>query len=641
MTISQRQIHFTSIAPPGLVDDIVESYRLAAQELGHITTFAYSTVMPGVLNIVFFCWRLDWTNLVGLHPHCIVVNFEHLHHKSGYLLPGYRDILKHAYVWEYSETNFHRQRELKIQAADHVPLGYQQGAGTELSLIDSLPDDQHDIDVYFVGQVNERRLKILQQLQEHGLNVVCGASESSQRDAYLRRTKVALNMHQFDDSRIVETPRLNILFRNRKAVVCELYPDSELAPSWRNALIGTPYDDLVNATLALLKNPLRRAELEDYGYRQFRSMPQRPAVEAALARFDQWHRQQEGTETELMQGEAAGRVTVVVTTRPSQDDALDDVLSSLACQLQAPEEVLLIAPEVSLGAMSTMTLLKGSRHVDCPALLDRTSARNLGLALCQSEYIVFLQAGDICTPDRLQRQAAFLDRHVEIDIVGGWVSRIDSENGFVKAPELDHEIKANFLAFSEQLPLGSWMFRRRFLQQHGLCFDAQFDSHSDIHFLCRCAIVDARFAAIPAVVCEQKACVSAADVEGKPWLATGARRELLAAYFPMLTGYEVQRLSELYAPQWPADVSFASDLMDLLVKASESPSLSLNLSPATIRRALRYEAVRLVRLFADTKLIGSAWLDLQFSNLTTASFLAPASNELYPSSNVEIVASSR
>lgn len=629
MTSPLHQIHFTSIAPPGLVDDIVESYRLAAQELGYATTFAPSRSVPGVLNIVFFCWSLRWATLVDLHPQCIVVNFEHLHEKSRYLLPGYREILEHAYVWEYSETNFHRHKALNVFAADYVPLGYQQGAEFELPVEMVLPDEQRDIDVFFVGQVNARRLQTLQQLQSYGLHVVSGSFPPEERDAYLRRSKVALNLHQFDDSRIVEIPRLSMLFRNRKAVVCELYPDSELAPEWRDAVAGATYDGLVDATLSLLKDHARRVELERLGYERFTQRPQKAFVAAALTRFTQWLSQQpQGNSAASPESRTRGRMTVVLTAETEHASEWGQTIASMIQQDQAAFDLIVIA--ASAPPIAALASLASVRRLHLPSPIARASARNLGLAQADGEYVVFTQTGEIWAPERLQRQSEFLNAHPEIDIVGSWLGSSGSGTNSHKMAELDDEIKAEFLKFGGGLALCTCMFRQSFLRQHGLRFDAQFDSHNESHFLYRCVVADANFAVIPAVLCDRNTAVALdfIPVESDNQLSKQARHELLTAYFPGLTVQETWHLGELYSSHWPAESDFATRLLDLLVKASESLSNKVNLSPAAVRRALRHEAVRLVNLFSQAGLVDSAWLEAQFEFPDKANFLAPARSEL-------------
>lgn len=54
-------------------------------------------------------------------------------------------------------------------------------------------------------------------------------------------------------------------------------------------------------------------------------------------------------------------------------------------------------------------------------------ALNEGLAICQGEYVVRMDADDVALPERLERQIAFLDRHRECLMVGSALVRIDAD----------------------------------------------------------------------------------------------------------------------------------------------------------------------------------------------------------------------
>ena len=69
-------LHFTSLSPPELCGDIVESYRLAAEHLGYPTSYADSACQVGAINVLFFFWNVPWESIAPYHPDCIVVNFE-------------------------------------------------------------------------------------------------------------------------------------------------------------------------------------------------------------------------------------------------------------------------------------------------------------------------------------------------------------------------------------------------------------------------------------------------------------------------------------------------------------------------------------------------------------------------------------
>jgi glycosyltransferase involved in cell wall biosynthesis len=55
-------------------------------------------------------------------------------------------------------------------------------------------------------------------------------------------------------------------------------------------------------------------------------------------------------------------------------------------------------------------------------------ALNHGLAACTGDYIMRMDSDDICLPDRLQLEKAYLDTHAEIDLVASWSSEFVDED---------------------------------------------------------------------------------------------------------------------------------------------------------------------------------------------------------------------
>src|SRR5262249_27985914 len=55
-------------------------------------------------------------------------------------------------------------------------------------------------------------------------------------------------------------------------------------------------------------------------------------------------------------------------------------------------------------------------------------AGNRGVAEARSDLIARLDADDIALPDRLERQAAWLEAHREVAVLGGWITGIDPQD---------------------------------------------------------------------------------------------------------------------------------------------------------------------------------------------------------------------
>jgi glycosyltransferase involved in cell wall biosynthesis len=106
-------------------------------------------------------------------------------------------------------------------------------------------------------------------------------------------------------------------------------------------------------------------------------------------------------------------------------------------------------------------------RVEHQANAGRPKALNRAIALARGNYIARMDADDIALPDRLQRQAAFLDLHPEVGIVGGSIKAIDETerklNTF-KYPVAPSAIRAQAATGSPMLIAGPTpMARREFL----------------------------------------------------------------------------------------------------------------------------------------------------------------------------------
>lgn len=117
-----------------------------------------------------------------------------------------------------------------------------------------------------------------------------------------------------------------------------------------------------------------------------------------------------------------------------------------------------------------------------------TNAENIGLTknlaagmtMARSEYIARMDADDICMPNRLEQQLAYLNEHPDVSILGSAVIFFD-ESGmeFVAHQPLENEeIKCTlFYGFTMLHP--SVMMRKSDFEKHGLNYDVTFRVSQD------------------------------------------------------------------------------------------------------------------------------------------------------------------
>ncbi|MET4579883.1 hypothetical protein [Ottowia thiooxydans] len=273
-----------------LLQEVIQSFLCALRLLGHETTYGPAQLRQDVdFNVMLFCLDVDPPVSQPMAARCIVVNFEQLISSQR---GSYLQLLRQHFVWEYSLANISGFERLGVENFAHCPYGYVAGADSEWGLADRLAQAERDIDVFFYGAMRPRRRKLLDQMRQRGLRVVSNDGDfgfsNDFRDAQLRRAKLVLNVHAYDDSRIVEVVRLGQLLRRRKAVLCELYPDSELHPALRAAVFGAPYESLADTAQLLLAAPELREQKELTGLEAFKSLDFAESVRRALQTYFQW-----------------------------------------------------------------------------------------------------------------------------------------------------------------------------------------------------------------------------------------------------------------------------------------------------------------------------------------------------------------
>jgi GT2 family glycosyltransferase len=96
--------------------------------------------------------------------------------------------------------------------------------------------------------------------------------------------------------------------------------------------------------------------------------------------------------------------------------------------------------------------------------LGQVRSLNAGLAGARGEYVARLDQDDLCLPERLERQAALLDREPDVALVGTWLHRIDAAGRRLSTQRgrIRDRAELLFLLLTNRLPIShpTVMFRR-------------------------------------------------------------------------------------------------------------------------------------------------------------------------------------
>lgn len=113
--------------------------------------------------------------------------------------------------------------------------------------------------------------------------------------------------------------------------------------------------------------------------------------------------------------------------------------------------------------------------------LGLTKSLNKGLVHVKGELIARMDSDDISHPMRFERQIKFLEKHPEIDIVGGALQEFDAENeclGIRHYPQTPQDVE-NYIYKASPLAHPTVMMRRRIFDE-GLKYDERYRTSQDI-----------------------------------------------------------------------------------------------------------------------------------------------------------------
>src|SRR6266850_3218057 len=229
----------------------------------------------------------DWTLVLGanllpsmsiaLPPRLILYNLEQIQKDSVWLKAAHIGLLRRYPVWDYSERNIGALRELYgIANVTLCGIGY-------MPVLSRIAPAAEDIDVLFIGSLNQRRKAVLEEIAGYGKKVSAAYNlYGEQRDDVIARARLVLNLH-FYEAQVFEIVRVSYLLANRKCVVSETGHHEGLEAPLRQEVAFAPYEHLTGACLQLLQNNEERDRLAAAGFESFRACSQVPMLKRALA----------------------------------------------------------------------------------------------------------------------------------------------------------------------------------------------------------------------------------------------------------------------------------------------------------------------------------------------------------------------
>lgn len=201
-------------------------------------------------------------------------------------------------------------------------------------------------------------------------------------------------------------------------------------------------------------------------------------------------------------------VSVLMTTyHGEQASRLARSLESIYVQTTQPNELVLVVDGGIDTAQEDVVARYGvdNRVPMRVVRLDKNqglgSALKVGLRYCNCDWIMRMDSDDIATPDRLEAQLAFLERHPEYDLVGGWSEEFfeDAPDTRLKTAPTDCSQLVRALRLRNVIVHPSVLMRTHTVRQVG-GYDGRFPLLEDWDLFTRMAMADAKLIVLPRVV---------------------------------------------------------------------------------------------------------------------------------------------
>jgi len=260
-----------------LIELLTDKLQQGGYEVSHSTNKMINEKLNIIVGHTFVLRREDFTAIHNTGAPYIVLQMEALDELHGFKqqIPDYMEFLKSCrQVWDYSPTNVKYLVENGCSDVRQIPIGYS----SRLERIAHA--DVKDIDVFFYGSITPRRERILEQFKNRGAQVFgVFRAYGPERDKLIARSKIILNLHQFDLPHLEEV-RISYLLNNHCFVLSEM---SDYDP-YGEGVVFCEYEDIVDRGLSYLQPNMKaeRERIAEAGYATLQKMPTTERMRAAL-----------------------------------------------------------------------------------------------------------------------------------------------------------------------------------------------------------------------------------------------------------------------------------------------------------------------------------------------------------------------
>jgi len=130
---------------------------------------------------------------------------------------------------------------------------------------------------------------------------------------------------------------------------------------------------------------------------------------------------------------------------------------------------------------------------------------NLAIGMARGQLIARFDSDDLCMPDRLALQVAFLQRNSDISVVGGALDIVSSEGKFLahRSYPMTSRAISKGMQLTTSIAHPTVMFRKEAIERHG-GYDPNFRFAEDLDLWLRWMNAGLRFANLPQVLVQYR-----------------------------------------------------------------------------------------------------------------------------------------
>jgi len=232
-------VHLCIIQPAGYLPslgflDQARFFRYQFRRLGAEVSLGKNRLRHGALNFVFGA-HLGFEPSLRKRYTCIFVNLEQLGPGGATVTPAYLELLGSSAVVDYDASNVptytSHVNDVPLVSFAHAPY---------LASRNPLPIEQRPIDLLFFGVINERRRRLIAEVEAAGrkVSVVMGLF-GPERDQFVQQAKAVFNCHYYESARFEQARAFQCLSLGTP-VISERAGGTRPTPAFENSVFWVP-----------------------------------------------------------------------------------------------------------------------------------------------------------------------------------------------------------------------------------------------------------------------------------------------------------------------------------------------------------------------------------------------------------------